>query len=315
MPSTGLALGYFFNFVKPVALALDAATLRDNRGTVRLTVSKDAALVVVPGVATLNIFLPRDLPDSCGDLHAEIGSLGCVAHGSVPMTTGSRDLPLSFWEPKAVEGPVSQTAGLFDIPTALGACYKRRQPLDPFGDLDEDSVTAVTRVRDHRPASSNGAGSSSFKSEEPVHGSVLKQGARRVSVVLQHASALASSVLQQWSNGLHCVQEHFASKHDLRRAVDEGVAGEQVDTDRVPLALELVDFANALHGLISRDPVAARRVRVWSVPPPPFDATVLTRLCQVPVQAATLARDSSVKTVVPAHPAADGSGPYHMLDA
>ena len=79
---------------------------------------------------------------------------------------------------------------------------------------------------------------------------------------------------------------------------------------------------NALLGLIQRDKVARDHVRVWSVPPPPFDLEHLATLCRTPRGLVTEHPPPSSSSSMAWAPAAvgrsgqaDARNPYQVLSA
>ena len=86
--------------------------------------------------------------------------------------------------------------------------------------------------------------------------------------------------LSQWGVVSHVVAESTTS--------DAAPLAETAEDAAMAMALELTDFTNAMHGLISRDPVVSEHVRLWSVPGPPFELGLFEDLCRSHTEAAVL---------------------------
>ena len=226
LAGTGIAMGYFFNFVQPIVHAIDGG--RQPRkplpgsAAATLPIMLDGKDEALRGSCALNILIPRDLPNAY--LRDEIRKLASPS-GTIVGDQSFRPMPVNFL-------PLTDgiTDGMFDIPTAVNALYQRRCHQKELDEKDEKAME-----------------------EED----------------------------QAWNEqAFNAVDRLLASlRRDDVAGANTATAGAPVDTSEVSLAFELADFANALIGLIQRDPLARKHVRVWSVPPPPFDMQVIAGLC------------------------------------
>lgn len=260
LAGTGIAMGYFFNFVQPIVRAIDGGKKR-SPGSAAATLpimlgGKDEALL--RGSCALNILIPRDLPDA--DLRGEIRKLASPS-GTIIGDQGFRPMPVNFLPPTQAPHP----DGMFDIPTAVGALYQRRRHQK---ELDEQAMAEEDQAFNEH----------AFSVVER-HVSAAMNCAQRPCRLLVSARSLLASLLR-----------------DDVTSANTATAGAPVDTSEVSLAFELTDFANALIGLIERDPLARKHVRVWSVPPPPFDMQMIAGLCRACDDAPSPNEDNSYKS-------------------
>ena len=142
---------------------------------------------------------------------------------------------------------------MFDIPTAVNALYQRRCHQKELDEKDEKAM----------------------EEEDPAFNE------QAFNAVERHISAAMNCAQQRLSRLPVISRSLLASlRRDDVAGANTATAGAPVDTSEVSLAFELADFANALIGLIERDPLARKHVRVWSVPPPPFDMQMIAGLCR-----------------------------------
>ena len=310
MPGTGLALGYFFNFVKPIAEGLAAAASEDssNGGAagIRVKLKGDGTADVaatLKGDALLHVLIPRDLPEG-HEIKSEVGKLKGEA-GFAPLHPGAhRPFVVSFFpgEPPASAGAPRELRGMFDIPTAIGVCYERRQNAS-F--VEDEASWSVDDSADSEPSLAQRL----FNIISETLDSKLE---RAVPPKLLSCGSCCARMCARWRS--------FTSD-PVAQANQETSYAPPADAE-VPVAMEITDFANALLGLIQRDKVARDHVRVWSVPPPPFDLEHLATLCRTPRGLVTEHPPPSSSSSMAWAPAAvgrsgqaDARNPYQVLSA
>ncbi|EOD39342.1 hypothetical protein EMIHUDRAFT_108891 [Emiliania huxleyi CCMP1516] len=247
LAGTGIAMGYFFNFVLPIVRAIDGGRKRlpGSAAATPLPIMLDGKNEALRGSCALNILIPRDLPDAY--LRDAIRKLASPS-GTIIGDQSFRPMPVTFL-------PLTDgiTDGMFDIPTAVNALYQRRCHQKELDEKDEKAM----------------------EEEDPAFNE------QAFNAVERHISAAMNCAQQRLSRLPVISRSLLASlRRDDVAGANTATAGAPVDTSEVSLAFELADFANALIGLIERDPLARKHVRVWSVPPPPFDMQMIAGLCR-----------------------------------
>lgn len=269
MPGAGLALSYFYERVVPIAHALDeafrTAEAQGARGsTIEMKTSRDQIerLRLLDGNgqgAKLDILVPRDLSD--GDIDLHLSALGATSGViSTPLGGGSggpNDVLLSCLpvasDATAADGATAVYAAV-DVPVSIGACYEHRRQKQTI----EQNIDQLRETLGGHKVASLTAGITH------AHPSLWLRLVYGVEGCVRGALGCSK-----------CIR----NERSVRQVLDEATAGGDAQQLDSILGLELADFANSLRSLIERHPITRRHVRLWSVPPPPFEHATLTSLC------------------------------------